>query len=199
MPLAQAQFSAGDVTVPYDKDRIKKAPSVPAEGHLSQRQEAELYRYYGLPYSDASSDSGLPTGVAGGGQRQPTGDAMTRSEERLRVGTEQVPTGRVRLRKYVETEQVQQSVPVTREQARVVREPITDANREQALEGPALSEDEHEITLREERPVVEKETVPVERFRLGKETVSEQQTVGGEVRKEVVETEGGERGAPPRR
>jgi uncharacterized protein (TIGR02271 family) len=118
-----------------------------------------------------------------------TDDAMTRSEEQLHVGTESRETGRARLRKYIVTENVTQTVPVSREEVRVEREPITDANAGDALSGPDLSEEEHEVVLREERPVVEKETVPVERVRLDKEIVTDQETVSEEVRKEHIETD----------
>jgi len=117
---------------------------------------------------------------------------MTRSEERLRVGTERQAAGRARLRKYVVTENVQQTVPVTREEVRVEREPITDANRDAALAVPDICEEEHEVTLTEERPVVQKETVPVERVRLTKEQVTGEEVVSDEVRREVIETEGGD-------
>ena len=102
---------------------------------------------------------------------------MTRSEERLNVGTRSEEVGRARLRKYVVTENVTETVPVTREEVRVEREPITDANIGNAMDGPAISEEEHEVTLHAERPVVEKEAVPVERVRLDKETVTEQEQV----------------------
>ncbi len=118
-----------------------------------------------------------------------TDDAMTRSEERLRTGTEQVQTGKARLRKYVTTEQQQVSVPVTREEVRVEREPITDANRDRAMDGPALSEEEHEVVLNEERPVVATEAVPVERVRLAKDQVQDEQTVNVDVRKEEIDTQ----------
>ena len=116
-------------------------------------------------------------------------DAMTRSEERLAVSTETEEAGRARLRKYVVTERQQVEIPLQREEVRVEREPITEANRGAAFAGPDLTESEYEVTLRAERPVVETETVPVERVRLGKETVTEQQTVGGEVRKERIEAD----------
>ncbi|HEX8345003.1 MAG TPA: PRC and DUF2382 domain-containing protein [Actinoplanes sp.] len=116
-----------------------------------------------------------------------TDDAMTRSEERIVAGTRREEAGRARLRKYVVTEQQQVSVPVSREEVRLEREPITDANIDRAMDGPAISEEEHEVTLRAERAVVDTEAVPVERVRLGKETVTEQQEVGGEVRKERIE------------
>ena len=115
---------------------------------------------------------------------------MTRSEEQLNVGTETRESGRARLRKYVVTEQETVTVPVTREEVRIEREPITDANRGEALDGPA--------TLRggaRGRPPRgasrgEKEAVPVERVRLGKETVTDQQPVTEEVRKEQIDTDG---------
>ena len=119
-----------------------------------------------------------------------TDDAMTRSEERLNVGTRTEETGRARLRKYVVTENVTETVPVTREEVRIEREPITDANVGNAMDGPAISEEEHEVTLHAERPVVEKEAVPVERVRLDKQTVTEQETVSADLRKEEIEVDG---------
>ena len=119
-----------------------------------------------------------------------TDDAMTLSEERLNVGTQTVEAGRARLRKYVVTENVTQTVPVSHEEVRVEREPITDANIGNAMDGPAISEEEHEVVLHAEQPVVAKEAVPVERVRLGTETVTEQQTVTDTVRKEQVDTDG---------
>jgi uncharacterized protein (TIGR02271 family) len=115
---------------------------------------------------------------------------MTRSEEELQVGTTQRERGRARLRKYVTTEQEQLTVPVQREEARVEREPITDANLDAATSGPEISEAEHEVVLREEEPVVEKRVVPRERVRLDTETVTEERQVGEEVRKEQIEVEG---------
>ncbi|WP_163164195.1 PRC and DUF2382 domain-containing protein [Arthrobacter sp. Alg241-R88] len=119
-----------------------------------------------------------------------TDDAMTRSEEQLRVGTEREAAGRARLRKYVTTENVTKTVPVQREEVRLEREPITDANRGAALDGPDISEEEHEVVLHEERPVVQKEAVPVERVRLDKDVVQEDVTVNEEVRKEHIEADG---------
>ena len=117
-----------------------------------------------------------------------TGDeAMTRSEERLNVGKETVEAGRARLRKHVVTENVTRTVPVSHEEVRLEREPITEANRDAAVSGEPISEDEHEVTLRAERPVVEKETVPVERVRLATDTVTEDAQVSDSVRKEQID------------
>jgi uncharacterized protein (TIGR02271 family) len=135
--------------------------------------------------------SGNEAGTVGHDTSGPTTDnAMTRSEEQLHVGTETRESGRARLRKYVVTEQETVTVPVQREEVRIEREPITDANRGEALDGPAISEEEHEVVLHEERPVVEKEAVPVERVRLDTETVTDHQQVTEEVRKEQIDTDG---------
>ena len=119
-----------------------------------------------------------------------TDDAMTRSEEHLQVGTTSQEAGRVRLRKYVTTEQETHTVPVSKERAVLEREPITDANIGDAASGPDISEEEHEVVLNEERPMVSKTTEPVERVRLGTETVTDQETVTEEVRKEHIEADG---------
>jgi len=207
VPLAQAQDMGDSVQVPYDKQQVKNAPSMPADGQLSQDEEAALYRHYGLDYSEHRSDSGLPAGerdrdgdgvyddvadsAVGRDTSGPTtDDAMTRSEEELRVGTQTRERGRARLRKYVVTEPQQVTVPVQREEVRVEREPITDANRDAATSGPAISEEEHEVTLHEQEVVVDKRAVPRERVRLDTETVTEERQVSEEVRKEQIEVEG---------
>ncbi len=118
-----------------------------------------------------------------------TDDAMTRSEERLNVGTENRAVGKARLRKYVVTETVTQQVPVSHEEVRIEREPITDANAGDALSGAELTEDEHEVTLHAEQPVVSKHTEPVERVRLETETVTDTESVSEEVRKEQIDTD----------
>lgn len=126
-----------------------------------------------------------------------TDDAITRSEERLNVGTQSVQTGRARLRKYIVTEQQTVTVPVTHEEVRLEREPITDANVGDAYRGADLSEEQAEVTLNEERVVVDKQTVPVERVHLAKDVVTENQDVTEEVRKEQIEYEDGTPGSRP--
>jgi uncharacterized protein (TIGR02271 family) len=199
VPLAEAQDMGDSVQVPYDKQQVKGAPTMQADGSLSQDEEAALYRHYGLDYSEHRSDSGLPAGTADDTQDDtvgrdtsgPTTDqALTRSEEELAVGTETRERGRARLRKYVVTETQQVTVPVQREEVRVEREPITDANLDAATSGPAISEEEHEVTLHQEEVVVDKRAVPKERVRLDKETVTKERQVAEEVRKEQIEVDG---------
>jgi len=203
VPVQGAELSTGgSVTVAYDKAVVKDAPNIAEDGHLSPEDEERLYRHYGLDYGTGGQRSGdrdldgdgvyddkARTAVGHDTSGPTTDDAMTRSEEQLRVGTETREAGRSRLRKHVVTEQQQVSVPVSHEEVRVEREPITDANRGDAYDGPAISEEEHEITLRAERPVVSTEAEAVERVRLDTHTVTEQETVRGDVRKEQIEVD----------
>jgi uncharacterized protein (TIGR02271 family) len=200
IPIAEASDAGDGVRVPYDRAQVKDAPKAEADGELSQDEESALYSHYGLDYSESRSDSGLPEGNGG---RQTdrdavghdtsgptTDDAMTRSEEELRVGKASRERGRARLRKYVVTEQVEQTVPVQREEVRLEREPITDANVGAAKDGPAISEEEHEVVLHEEEVVTQKRAVPKERVRMDKQTLTDEQTVSEEVRKEQIEADG---------
>ena len=140
--------------------------------------------------SGVGTSSGNASGTVGHDTSGPTtDDAMTRSEEQLDVGTQTRQTGKARLRKYVVTENVTTQVPVSHEEVRVEREPITDANVDSAMSGPELSEEEHEVTLHAEEPVVEKKTVPVERVRLDTETVTDTESVTEEVSKEQIDTD----------
>jgi uncharacterized protein (TIGR02271 family) len=210
VPLGDAVVEGDQVKVPFDKAAVKDAPQVDdSDGELTAEEEEQLYRYYDRAYpapAGGADDDGVGVGSAMGGpvsDEEPVGrdtsgpntdEAMTRSEERLQVGTQRRETGRARLRKYVVTEQVTQTVPVSHEEIRVEREPVTDANVGAATSGPDISEEEHEITLNEERPVVAKEVRPVERVRLAKETVADEATVSDAIRKEVIETDGGDPG-----
>ena len=213
VPIRDADLTNDGVRVPVSKSQVKDAPKIDTDGHLSPQEEQELYRYYGM---GSGTDTAMTTGVAdttrtdttrtGTGRTDTdmnthgtvghdtsgptTDDAMTLSEERLNVGTRSEEVGRARLRKYVVTENVTETVPVSREEVRIEREPITDANVGKAMDGPAISEEEHEVTLHAERPVVEKEAVPVERVRLDKETVTEHATVNEGLRKEEIDVDG---------
>ncbi|PZE58379.1 photosystem reaction center subunit H [Curtobacterium sp. MCPF17_001] len=279
VPLEGADLTGDELRVAYDKDRIKDAPRIDADGDLSDDEQDRIFDHYGLGSGAAgttgtgdgtSTDTGADDGTIGvdpdltptdpaaagphhtgdtSGRDLPatddrvagaagydttadaagvadsdtvtgrdttdtdrgvtdttasaghdttasaghdtsgpdTDDAMTRSEQRLDVGTQRVQTGRARLRKHVVTEQQNVTVPVQHEELRVETEPITDGNVGAATDGPDLSEEEHEVTLSEERVVVDKETVPVERVRLGTETVTEQQQVSEDVAHEEID------------
>jgi uncharacterized protein (TIGR02271 family) len=211
VPVQNATTADDDtIRVEHEKDRIKDAPNIDPDGELSKDEERRLYEHYGRADYDDWSDDGedraadlgrtgdadrdLDTDAGGTVGRDTSGrttdEAMTRSEEELEVGTQRRQTGRARLRKYVETENVQQTVPVQREEVRIEREPITDANAGAALDGPEISEEEHEVTLYEEEPVVEKRTVPKERVRLDKDVHTDEETVSEDVRRERIEADG---------
>ena len=174
VPLANASFDGEALKVPYDKDQVKNAPHQDPAQELSPQQEAEIFDHYGVAYGgetvtaktggqgkqdSAQTGNKRQTGGKGkqksgqtGGPGQDTSGentdkAMTRSEEQLHVGTERVHGGTARLRKYVVSEDVTKTVPVSHEEVRVQREPITDANRGEAMSGAELTEEEHEVTL----------------------------------------------------
>jgi uncharacterized protein (TIGR02271 family) len=198
VPLGEATLQGDNVVVAYDEDLVSSAPQIDEDSDLSPEEEQRLYAHYGLSGNENynaqfnAGTAGNEHGTVGHDTSGPTtDDAMTRSEEQLRVGTQSVEAGRVRLRKFVTEENVTETVPVSREQVTIEREPITDGNVGKAVDGPAISEEEHEVVLHAEQAVVEKEAVPVERVRVGKETVTEQQQVSETVRKEQIEMEDG--------
>jgi uncharacterized protein (TIGR02271 family) len=174
--------------VPYDKDRVKDSPDVEND-EIAPGLERELYTYYGV------TSGGMTTGGRDADLGMTTGDVdlrgregdreMIRSEEELHVGKENVESGRVRLRKWVETDNVERDVDLRRETAEVHREPI-----DRPVTGAAIGEDEIEVTLHEERPVVEKEVVARERISLDKDVEVDHETVDGDVRRERVEVDG---------
>lgn len=260
VPLDQARVNNGEIHVPYTKDFIKDAPNLDADAHIDERQEDELYRYYGLNGSGnndaartggrdgnaaaaAAGTAGAAGGVAGArhdrnvgddraqrghddanrgqypdergeytregdqgqyglegaprdnrdanlgnrdvdGRNDVDGNSVVRHEEQVNVGTERVQTGRARLRKRVVTEQETITVPVEREEVEIVREPIGEG---QAHDGGSLGEEDVEVTLTEERPVVDKEVVAKERVGLDKNVVQDQERVQTEVGREEVE------------
>lgn len=206
VPLAGAAPEGEDVRLPVSKSQVQDAPSVDPDGEISEQEEQRLFEHYGVPYTAEGTTraEGAPRPEAAGGDSAPMagheaswkgraagGDgAMTRSEEELRVGTASRERSRARLRKYIVTEEVETTVPVRREEVRLEREPITDANRDDAVAGPEISEAEHEVVLHEEEPVVEKRVVPKERVRLSKDTDVEEKTIAEEVRKERIDVEG---------
>ncbi|GAA4946727.1 DUF2382 domain-containing protein [Actinoplanes utahensis] len=223
VPLQDADVRDDRLIVPFQKGTVKDAPNVDADHDepLSSEDVERLYEYYGIDWREHYRAYQAGATAAGDGYRgsrtdydesrtdysesradysgarggHGDSDAMTRSEERLNAGTEREEVGRARLRKYVVTEQQQVQVPVEREEVRLEREPITGHNRQAAYSGPDLTESEHEVTLHADRPVVNTETVPVERVRLGKETITDEETVSSEVRKERIEADlPGERG-----
>lgn len=212
VPAKDARQDGDRVVLPYQKDVIKDAPKVDADQHLSPAEEEELYRYYELNYDNghgadrdrdltdrdrtAAAGTAGTAGVAAAGRDSDLTDrdrtvadhddaSVVRHEEQLKVGTQERETGRARLRKYVVTDHETVDVPVEREEVTVERTPIRDGQ----VGTGTIGEEEVEVSLHEERPVVEKETVAVEEVGLNKETVRDTQRVEADVRKEQVDVE----------
>ncbi|MBG6184293.1 uncharacterized protein (TIGR02271 family) [Arthrobacter sp. CAN_A214] len=185
VPLSGAAVDGRELRVPYEKALVEGSPRMSDVESLSTDQEEQLLRHYGLKMPAAVQNAQAGSGASGPG--------MTRSEERLRVGTETRESGKVRIHKYIVTETVTQTIPVRREEIRIEHLPVGDAGEAIAAApgveriGTPFDEGEYEIVLYEERAVIELETVPVERITLTKETITEAETVSGEVRKEVIE------------
>ena len=162
VPAHGAQRREDGVYLPYSRAQIEGAPVTEGD-EIAPEYDEQLRSHY------APADADQP---------------ITRSEEELRVGIQPVEAGRVRLRKWVETQPVELDVELQRETARVVRQPI-----DQPVDEAALGEQEIEVPLHAERPVVQKQTVAKEQIGIEKGVETERQTVRDEVRKEHVELE----------
>ena len=160
IPVAGAKLDDDGLHLPYARADVEGAPEV---DEVDEDRYGEVDEYY---------------------RTTEAGQTMTRTEEELRVGKTTEEKGRARLRKWVETEPASMDVELQRETARVVREDI-----DEPVSDAAIGEDEVEVTLREERPVVEKQVVAKERVGLEKDVESKRETVQDEVRKERVEVD----------
>ena len=183
VPLSEAEWQGEDLVVPYTKQQLKDAPNYEPEGALSADDERSLYGHYQLDYDSDDRTR------ADAGTTATHDDAMTVSEEELRVATHQREAGRARLRKYVDVERAETNVAVAHDEVHIEREPIHAGNVDEAYSGAEISESEHEVVLTEEVVEADVETVPKERVRLETERVVEEETVGADLRKERVELE----------
>lgn len=212
VPAKDVRQDGDRVVLPYQKDVVKDAPKVDADQHLSPSEEDELYRYYEMNYDDgrgtehghddrdrtdaaAAGTAGVAAEAGPGRDREVVDQdrqdsdredaSVVRHEERLNVGTREREAGRARLRKYVVTEHETVDVPVEREEVSVERTPLDGTETDRGT----IGEEEVDVTLHEEQPVVEKETVGVEKVGLNKQTVRDTETVEADVRKEQVDVE----------
>jgi uncharacterized protein (TIGR02271 family) len=229
VPLGGGRVTEDGLSVPFDAQQIMSSPDVSVERHMSPAQTDELRRHYGLtgpaqglrPDADAGTGRGpaqrdeAQAGRPQPGETQPgdtrAGDIqaggtengagqrgeewLIRTEERVDVGTETLESGRAHLHKYVDTVPVEQTVHVYHEEYEVERVPIS---AEEQASGE-IAEGDVEVILHEERPVLHKHVVAVERVRLKVKRVDEDRTLRDEIRKERVEIEpdAGERTPQP--
>jgi uncharacterized protein (TIGR02271 family) len=201
VPLEGTEMQDGEdpaIRIPYSKERVQDAPDAD-DVWISEEEERRLYNYYGLQASERRSESQLPDREMGEQHQHPVGEmreehqypvtphgeaTISRHEEELQVGKREVEYGRVRLRKWVETEPVSEEVELRRETAFVERQSV---NR--PASGAAIGEEEVEVPLHREEPVVSKETVEREQITVHPEEEIKEETVHGEVRREHVEVE----------
>jgi hypothetical protein len=60
VPLADTREVGDELQVPHRRSQVKEAPNIEPDGQLSEVEEAELYRHYGLDYDTVMLDSGAP-------------------------------------------------------------------------------------------------------------------------------------------
>jgi stress response protein YsnF/sporulation protein YlmC with PRC-barrel domain len=132
-----------------------------------------------------------PAQASGRAQAMGEQEWLVRSEERFAVDVETRESGRVKLRKLVDTEPVQQKVQVFHEEYEIEHVPVARDDKV----GADIGERDQEIILHESRAVVTKETVPVERIRLSVKRVEEERTISDRLRKERIEIEGADQPA----
>jgi uncharacterized protein (TIGR02271 family) len=191
IPAAQAQIDNGSqtVSVPYAQDQIKDAPSYGTNDELSPDDESQIYSYYGIDRSTGTSPTGLPSGDQVGTYQSSDTDTGERSvqlsEEELQVGKRSVEAGRVRLRKVVHTEQQEVPVDLRHEEVNIERVPAGG----QDVPDSAFQEQEIEVPVMREEPVVGKEARVTGQVQVDKTAETETRTVGGEVRREDVEVD----------
>jgi uncharacterized protein (TIGR02271 family) len=171
VPVSGAELTNDGLQLPYRKDQLRDFGH--ADGELDADRWEQERGYY------AAYDSGASTGTT-----QDADASLTRSEEELHVGTERAQTWQVRLRKYVEIEPVEAQVELQRETVDVERRPV-----DRQVSGADFEEKEVEVSLHEERPVVEKQAVAKEEVSLSKNVETERETVRDDVRKERIEVE----------
>jgi uncharacterized protein (TIGR02271 family) len=183
VPLNGATAEAGGgLRVPYGAQQVRTAPTFDPAANLSADDVARLSEHY----------AHRPTEELWTAEPEPEPGWMVRTEERLRVLTDTVVTGRVRVRKYLVTEERTFTVEVTREEISVEHEEVPPAERT-ALPpddpGAPLAEQVLELVRHEERVVVTKEVVPVERVRVTRRVVTKPEIVRGVVRREVLDVQ----------
>lgn len=123
-------------------------------------------------------------------QEHPVGEqvSVTRSEERLQVGTRRVVSGRVRLHRRVVTERLTVEVDVRREEL-VVEQTDEPGGTAADTAGSPYRAEPLVVVLREEVPDVRVRVRPYEQVRVSVQEVASSEQVTEQLRKEVVEVE----------
>ncbi len=176
------------IRLPYSEEKVKDAPSYPVDTEISEAQEREVYRYYGVGTEAQTLASETPTENVQSDTTHATPEMATiqLSEEQLKVGKRKVEVGGVRLRKIVRTETVNQPVELEREEIVIERVPADQAHTGQQK---AFNEQEVYIPLRREEAVVQKEARLREEVRARKSTKTDRKDISEQVRREDIDIE----------
>ena len=181
VPLQHSRFDGTTLQVPYDAARLQGAPHHDPATLISYAEGDDLARHYGLlpgaPTPHLRLSPPQSTGVGDG--------VMVRSEERLRTDTVNVVVGRARLVVTVVTEDQTFTVPVRRQEVRLVYDPVPE--HEQTLSSAGPAEETVEVVLHAEQVLITTQVVPVERARMVKRVVTAGQTVTAQVRSEQID------------
>ena len=109
VPLQDATVTGSDIRVAYNKTEVKDAPRIDPDERITPKEEQRLYAHYDISSPRGHTSGTERTGPSDTGDYgtssndtsgSTTDDAMTRSEERLKVGTRKEEAGQARLRKY---------------------------------------------------------------------------------------------------
>ena len=183
VPVSGSSVRDEGIYVPYTADDVAATPEVGTD-EISPITEEILLSRYGLGYEDTRTEAFAREESSRPPRAQADEAELVRSEEELQVAKQPVEAGRVRVRKWVETEPVSVDVELQREIARIVREPLN-----QAVTDVEIGEAQIEVALHAEQPIVQKQAVAKERIWIQKDVEVTRQTVTDELRKERVEVE----------
>jgi len=188
VPIAGTSRHEDGLKIEHSEDTVKEAPSIDTDqDHLEPDEERRLYAHYGFDYDTTDHAKAY-----GGRERADDGFTydsraeVTLAEEQLAVDKVATEAGRVRLRKYVVTEDVDLTVPVKKQIARIVRTPATGAGVGAIDEAEVVEE----VVLAEEHVIVDKDVVARETVAIETDVVTETETVSETVRKERVDIDG---------
>lgn len=170
VPLRGARLDGAELRLAYPGGLIDSAPDVSVGEVVDSRKEGRLRAHYGL-----NADAGNP------------GVVITRSEERMVVGTAVEAIERIVVHKYIVTEEVTHTFTLRREEVRVEHQPLSGAVVPPGTTGPAFTDEVEEIVLYAEEPVFSTRVVPREVVRVSKHTVTEQQTVSADLAREQID------------
>lgn len=192
VPLDHAGHDGQMLHVPYSAEQLLGAPRHDPAQPLSPQDEQDLHRHYGvlstLPVASTGPDTepGHPTAPGDSPGVTPAGWTVW-SEEQLRAGVQRRPFARVRLVRYIVTENITYTVPVRREEVRLEQVPLDEGDNSDRLadDHPGLlAEDVHEVVLHREEVLFTTHTVPVERVGMVCRVVTEPQHISGQVQAE---------------